>query len=129
MGEETREVRVLVVDDDEAIRLLMADVLSEARCHVLTASDGAEAVEILEERSVDLVITDDDMPRMNGLELIRWSRARLPHVSTVMITAHDPQTMAAEGWKHGASRILLKPFSDVHLLLLLGELRRAALAS
>jgi two-component system chemotaxis response regulator CheY len=126
MGEGRPELRVLVVDDDAGIRLLLADVLTEASCRVFTASDGAEAVEILEAEPVDLLITDYDMPRMNGLELIRWSQARLPHMTTVMITGHDAQTVRAEGWTCGALRILQKPFSEEHLLLLVGELRGAA---
>jgi CheY-like chemotaxis protein len=127
MGEERRELRVLVVDDDAVIRLFLGDVLREARCRVLTASDGAQAVKILEEEPVDLVITDYEMPRMNGLELIRWSQARLPQVPTVLISGYDPETVRAEGWACGALRVLLKPFSEEHLLLVVGELCGAAL--
>lgn len=126
MGEEGREFRVLAVDDDYLIRLLLADVLTNASCRVLTASDGAEAVEILEKEPVDLLITDYDMPRMNGLDLIRWSKARFPHVTAVMITGQNCQALAAEGRQFGALRVLLKPFSVEHLLSLVGEIRGTA---
>ena len=84
MGESWREPWVLVVDDAEQTRRLIADELREAGCRVWTASNGVEAVEILEAQRVDVLFTDCDMPRMNGLELIRWSRAHLPHVPTVL---------------------------------------------
>jgi CheY-like chemotaxis protein len=128
MGEEVRGIRVLVVDDDAGVRLFLAEVLREASCQVLTASDGAEAAGVLAGERVDLLITDYDMPRMNGLDLIRWSQARLPHVPTVLITGHDPETVMGEGWKGGALRILVKPFTEEHLLLLVGELCGAALS-
>ncbi len=126
MGEEGREFRVLAVDDDCFVRLLFAEVLARASCRVLTASDGAEAVEILEGEPVDLLITDYEMPRMNGLDLIRWSKARFPHVTAVMITGQDPQALAARGRECGALRILRKPVSVEHLLALVGEIRGTA---
>lgn len=129
MAQARRELRVLVVDDDANIRLLIAEQLREACCRVFTASDGEEAVEILEREPVDLLVTDYEMPRMNGLELIRWSQARLPHLPTVLITGHEPETVAAEGWRCGTLRMLRKPFSVEHLLLLVGELCGAALTT
>ncbi|HSB72882.1 MAG TPA: response regulator [Candidatus Methylomirabilis sp.] len=127
--EETRDAfGVLVVEDGDKTRCLVADVLREASCRVWTASDGVEAVEILEAERVDLLLTDYDMPRMNGLELLRWSQAHVPHVPRVLMTGLECEAVAAEAWKCGAQRILLKPFSVDHLLLILGELRLAAAA-
>ncbi len=129
MDRGQRELRVLAVDDDHGIRLLIADELTEAGCQVFTASDGQEAVSILEAEPVDLLITDNNMPRMNGLELIRWIRAHLPHVATIMMTGDPSQMTTTEAWASGVHRILLKPFSLEHLLLLVGELRGQALAA
>ena len=134
MGKENcqggqRELRVLAVDDDSGVRLLIADVLREARYRVLTASNGAEAVGILEAEPVDVLITDYHMPRMNGIELIRWSQKRLPHVGTIMMTGDTREGVATEAVKSGAHRILLKPFPYERLLLLVEELGKAALAA
>ncbi len=129
MEREQRELRVLAVDDDHGIRLLIADELTEAGCRVFTARDGQEAVSILEVEQVDLIITDNNMPRMSGLELIRWIRAHLPHVATIMMTGDPSQMTMTEAWASGVHRILLKPFSLEHLLLLVGELRGQALAA
>ena len=128
MEQSQRQLRVLVVDDDDGVRLLVAEVLREAGCLVLTACDGEEAVEILEAEPVDLLITDYQMPRMNGLELLRWSRARFPYMARVVMTGDPRETVTADAWMSGADRILLKPFSFEHLLLLVGDLRGAMVA-
>jgi CheY-like chemotaxis protein len=127
VGGARRELRVLVVDDDEGIRLYLGDVLREAGCRVLTASDGIEAVEILGALPVDLVITDYSMPRMGGLELIRWCQAILPRVPTVLISGHDFEKVPGERGEPGALRVLQKPFSEEILLLVVGELSGAEL--
>jgi CheY-like chemotaxis protein len=124
-----RDLRVLAVDDDDGVRLLIAEVLREASCRVFTASDGAAAMVILEAEPVDLLITDYHMPRMDGLELIRRSRERLPHVVTIMMTGDLRETVADEAWKSGTHRILLKPFSYEDLLLLVEELGRTVPAA
>lgn len=126
MREERRELRVLAVDDDYRIRLLLTEVLAHASCRVLTASDGAEAMKILEVEPVDLLITDYEMPRMNGLDLIRWSKGRFPHVTAVMITGQDSSALAAQGRECGVLRVLRKPFSVEDLVSLVGEIRDAA---
>jgi CheY-like chemotaxis protein len=122
-GQEHRVIRVLAVDDDPRIRLLIADVLDGPRCQVLTAANGAEAVQILLREPVDLLITDYDMPLMDGLELIRWSKARLPHVTAVIITGRNPEGLAAAGRGCGAARILSKPFGIEQLLALVNHVR------
>jgi len=127
MGEARRELRVLVADDDEAIRLTLGDVLKRAGCRVHTASDGIEAVRILEAVPVDLLITDYDMPRMSGLELIRWCQAILPDLPTLLISGHDLQAVKGGRAKHGVHRVLQKPFTGEQLLCLVGELCGAEL--
>ncbi len=127
MREERHGLRVLVVDDDEAIRLYIGEVLREAGCRVLTASDGIEAVEILGASPADLLITDYNMPRMSGLELMRWCQAHLPRLPILLISGQDPESIPVKGEKRGALRVLQKPFSEEHLLLVVGDLCGAGL--
>jgi CheY-like chemotaxis protein len=124
MEAEGREICVLAVDDDEGVRLLLSVVLTEERCRVLTASDGVEAAEILKAEPVDLLITDYAMPRMDGLELIRWTRACFRDVETVLITGHDDPALMNEAKSCGALRVFLKPFPIETLLSLAAEIRR-----
>ena len=129
MGLGRPEFHVLVVDDDDNIRLLIADVLTEAGCRVFRASSGVEAVHVLEAERVDLLITDYDMPGMNGLEVVWWCRMHLPQVATVLMTGHGPETVAQDGRDFDGLRIILKPFSVERLLIVAKELRGAALTS
>jgi DNA-binding response OmpR family regulator len=115
----------LVVDDDEGVRSWLSVVLTEVRCRVLTAADGVEAMSILKTEAVDLLITDYVMPRMNGLDLIRWTRARLPHVGSILITGNTDPAIVAAARGCGALRVLLKPFPMEELLRLPEEIRDA----
>ena len=123
MLEKHRALRVLAADDDGLILQLITEVLRETGCKVLSAADGAEALRILQTEDVDLLLTDFRMPRMNGLELIRWSRANLPYVATVLMTGDTSEWLTAEARSSGAHGILLKPFPFERLLHLLEELR------
>ena len=124
MEADGRELCVLAVDDDEGVRLLLSVVLTEEGCRVLTASDGVEAAEILKAEPVDLLITDYAMPRMNGLDLIRWTRACFRDVDTVLITGHDDPALMAEAGACGALRVFLKPFPIETIVSLAAEIRR-----
>jgi CheY-like chemotaxis protein len=117
--------RVLVVDDDEGVRLFLSLILSEEGCRVLSASDGVEGLEILRFHPVDLLITDYNMPRMNGLDLISWSRMRLPEVPAVLVTGQEDPALEAAARACGALRVFLKPLTLDELLLLIGQIRRA----
>ncbi len=119
------EICVLVVDDDEGVRSWLSVLLTEARCRVLTAPDGVEATSLLKTEAVDLLITDYAMPRMNGLDLTRWTRTCLPHVGVIVITGNNDPALAAAAHRAGALRVLLKPFPMEELLPLAEEIRQA----
>jgi two-component system, NtrC family, response regulator AtoC len=123
--DEGREIRVLVADDDEGVRLYLSVILSEEGCRVLSAPDGFEGWEILKTNPVDLLITDYKMPRMNGLDLISWSRLHLPEVPAVLMTGQEDPVLEAAARACGALRVFLKPLPLEELLLLIGRLRRA----
>lgn len=123
MSKNRRDLHVLVVDDNAALRQHLAEALALWGCCVFTASDGVEAMKTLENERVDLLITDYDMPRMNGLDLIQWSKVRLPQLIAVLITGHTSQELTAAGRRCGAWRVLLKPLSAQHFLSLLEEVR------
>jgi DNA-binding response OmpR family regulator len=108
--------RVLVVDDDFHIRKLIAGSLSGADYRVDTAKDGAEAWEALNDASYTLLITDHDMPRMTGFELIRKLRSANMALAVVLVSGAMP---IEEIERHPALRIramLAKPFNILELL-------------
>lgn len=125
MQDDGCEICVLIVDDDEGVREWLSVLFSEARSRVLTASDGVEAANILKTEAVDLLITDYAMPRMNGLDLTRWTRTCLPHVCVVVITGNNDPAVESAARDSGAFRVLLKPFPMEELLPLVEEIRQA----
>lgn len=114
--ENTRGKSVLVVEDEDGIRSFMAEHLSQDFV-VETAANGQQALEILEQGHVDLVISDIMMPVMDGLELCRRVKAdeRLSHTPIVFLTAKNDVDSKIEGLKAGAEAYIEKPFSFDYL--------------
>jgi CheY-like chemotaxis protein len=101
--------RVLLVEDDVAIRGVYAKVLASAGHTVVTAGNGLEAVERLDEGAFDAVVSDITMPGMSGMALLRAIRARDPSIPVILITACPDVQSAAEAVERRALRYLLKP--------------------
>jgi two-component system chemotaxis response regulator CheY len=121
----TRLARVLIVEDDDGIRDMVDIVLSAAGYEVLTASDGADALEVIGGGPPDLVLLDMRMPVMDGWEFARRYRAGpAPHAPIVVMTAaRDAAQRAAE---IDANGYLGKPFDMAELLRLVSQLARPA---
>ncbi|RME23856.1 MAG: sigma-54-dependent Fis family transcriptional regulator [Deltaproteobacteria bacterium] len=120
--------RILVVDDDRAVRSALRVNLGKAGWEVQLARDGAEAVDCLRSRPVDVVLSDVMMPNMTGLELLRVVRERWPETRVVMMTGHGSVPDAVEAMKAGADDYVIKPISRDELLVILSRaLREKAL--
>ncbi len=102
--------RVLVVDDEKVIREILSDFLSMEGYVVRTVEDGLAALEELEQRSYNLVITDLKMPRMGGLELLEEINRRAWNLLCVIMTGFGTVETAIEAMKKGAYDYILKPF-------------------
>ncbi len=112
---------VLVVDDDESVRLLLSDVLEEAGYDVHAVEDGQSALQALDERPVDVVLLDLHLPKVSGLNVL----AALPSLRTdarfVVMTAFGTVDSAVEAMKLGAYDYIRKPFDGDELLLLVSR--------
>jgi putative nucleotidyltransferase with HDIG domain len=109
--------RILVVDDEEAIREVVSTLLEAQGYECMVASSGKRALPLLEQNQFDLVLSDIVMPDMNGLELLERVRALNHDVPFIMITAlHDIST-ALEAIRRGAYDYILKPFERDQLFL------------
>ncbi len=102
--------RVLVADDEKVIREILSDFLTMESFVVRTVENGREAIEELEQRSYDLVITDLKMPQMGGIELLEEINRRGLDVLTVIMTGFGTVETAIEAMKKGAYDYILKPF-------------------
>lgn len=106
--------RILAVDDEPSARLLIARVLQRAGYEVTPAASAEEALQMLDEgKRFDLLITDKNLPRINGLELIRKARQIIADIPVVLITA-APDAAAVSGERLEA--YLAKPFKNLNAL-------------
>jgi two-component system, NtrC family, response regulator AtoC len=107
---------VLVVDDDEEMRFLLEDQLREARYDVISAANGPEALDRLGSSRVDVLVTDNVMPGMKGVELLSEVRSREPEIPVVIITAFGSIEYAVDAMRAGAYHYVAKPFRMDQLL-------------
>ncbi len=108
---------VLVVDDEEMVRNLMATVLEDAGFEVLTANDGVEALDVFEANSdrIRLILLDMMMPRMNGEEVYTEIRAKNPDTSVILMSGFS-EDQVTRGIPGDSARFLKKPFQITDLL-------------
>jgi DNA-binding NtrC family response regulator len=109
------EVVILLVDDEEGYRELISRVLTKAGYEVLQAADGLQALSLLEESNVDLVISDILMPNLNGYGLVARLRAKWPTMPVILTTGFLSQE-AAKSMMNGSVDFIPKPINAERLL-------------
>src|SRR5688572_20409496 len=107
---------ILLVEDDRDVLRMYAQLLRPAGYPVVEADSGGDAERILRTSSVDVVITDLRMPRMDGVAILRIAKQADPEIIVILITAYPTVDTAVEALKAGASDYLAKPFSVERLL-------------
>jgi CheY-like chemotaxis protein len=121
-------LRVLVVDDDEPMRVFVSRVLRDAGHEVTMAADGDEAIAMLPKlTSLDLLVTDEVMPRMPGHELARLVRAREPSIRVLYLTGFSDQLFKEKRALWADEAFLDKPCSDKAVLEAVALLMHGAL--
>jgi excisionase family DNA binding protein len=107
---------VLVVDDETDLCEVYARILTRAGFRVKTAAGGAEAIALLDENLPDLLITDQLMPRVNGIEVLAHARSKAPHLPVIISTGYPDSDLLAKALEHGAFTLLAKPVTQGQLL-------------
>jgi signal transduction histidine kinase len=103
--------RILVVDDEEAIREMVAKIITSLGHDAAMARDGKEALEILKKEPFTVLITDLKMPEMDGFELMKSVQVEFPEIHIICMTAHGVATTYTEVVACGATDYITKPFS------------------
>ncbi|HJT22574.1 MAG TPA: sigma-54 dependent transcriptional regulator [Nitrospira sp.] len=117
------KAKILIVDDDPDIAMMLEDRLQASEYHTVTAQDGVQALELVEQEAPNLMLLDLDMPRLTGLDVLK----RLPKVRpsedlpVIVMTAHGSIEAAVEAMKDGAYDFLTKPLDKDHLLLVIAK--------
>ena len=111
------EPRVLVVDDEEEVRTLLARSLRRRGYHVEEAADGIEGISRVEQAPPDVVVTDMAMPRLDGLGLLKALKERHPDLPVIVLTGHGSMENVLQAMREGALfDYLMKPLPDLALL-------------
>ena len=107
--------KILIVDDEEDVRLFVADFFGERDFNVETAGSGEDALEKIEKSVPDLVLLDIMMPGIDGLECLEKIKKKYPNVTVIMITALKDETRMEKAKRLGALDYIVKPFSLSYL--------------
>ncbi len=118
--------RVLVLEDELGFQTLLTEVLGGAGHEVVSAQSGAVALDLAAERPFDLLLVDNRMPGISGLEFLKRFRAIDPHAPVIIMTAYADVPVVVEAMRLGVIDFLVKPFSLDSLLPLVERSLRAA---
>jgi len=109
-----KNMKILVVDDFSTMRRIVKNILRQLNfVNIIEADDGSTALEILQREKIEFVVSDWNMPKMTGLELLKVIRAddALKHIPFLMVTAEAQQENIIEAVKSGVSNYIVKPFT------------------
>lgn len=115
---------ILVVDDNLSMVKTLADILDARGFGIYSASSGEEALKILENHHVDILLTDVRMPDMNGVALYRETRETHPNLTTFLMTAYAADDIIQQGMNEGIKTVLSKPLDIDFLLTLFSAVKR-----
>jgi len=101
-------MKVLIVDDNEEVRLLLRDHLPVSADEVYECADGTEALSLFKKHRPDWVLMDQEMPKMDGITAIREIIAEFPKANICMVTAFDDESLREEALAAGASGFVAK---------------------
>jgi two-component system response regulator FlrC len=107
-----KKKKILIADDEEFIRILIAEALKTHDYQIDVAENGVEAINYIAKTPYDLVITDYMMPKMDGLELTQQIRAKYPSTPILIVTGYGP---VHEFLNSGVTACIMKPFSVFEL--------------
>jgi two-component system response regulator PilR (NtrC family) len=110
-------ISILIVDDEAIMRNLLQKILAREGYQLDTVADGASALEYLEKNTVDIVISDLKMPRMDGFELLKQIKNKYPSVGVIIMTAYGDTFTVKDALLLGADEYITKPFKSYEISL------------
>ena len=123
-------MRLIIVENDPVLRRAMAQVLKRDGMQVLAQpSDGAEALEAMERLSPDVILTDCEMPHVDGIEFVQRLRAAGDQTPVVMLSGQTEPAQIAQATAAGVNRYLIKPVTAETLASVLRQTWRSAAAA
>lgn len=121
---EIRKLKLLFIEDEEELLKIICDALQKLGINYLTATNGKEGLEVLAKNSdIDVIITDINMPIMNGLEMIKELNKQGSKIPIVVMSAHTEEEYIDEAKVQGISEYLLKPFDFIKFIDIMSNLK------
>lgn len=114
-------MKLLIADDSKPARMLTVRALKKYKIEIFEASDGEEAYDILEEQDFDLVLLDNNMPKLRGVELLLRLQSESKKVNVIMISARNDKTTIESAKSSGAMDYIIKPFKMESLIEKINE--------
>ena len=115
---------ILIVDDNPSMASTLVDILVLKGFDTFVASSGAEALQLLSEHPIDVLLTDVIMPEMDGVTLYRQTRRAYPQLITILMTAYAADELIQQGMAEGIKTVLTKPIDIDFLILLLSTYKK-----
>lgn len=127
MDNKSAQKRLLVIDDEENMRHMLASLLGKAGYLVDTASDGYEGLQMIDRNQYDFILCDIKMPRIDGMEFLKSARDKIADTTVIMMSAYGTIDIAVKAMKLGAYDYISKPFKtdEVYLALKKAEERES----
>jgi YesN/AraC family two-component response regulator len=121
--DKLKQLKIIFVEDEDDLITIIADTLKKLQANFLTARNGKEALELLKKHDdVDLIVTDINMPIMNGLELIENVKKDKPDMPMIIMSAHTEPEYIKSAEELGVRDYLLKPFDFIKFINLVASL-------
>ncbi|KAB7885066.1 response regulator [Poseidonibacter ostreae] len=115
--EKLRGLKLLFVEDEKDLLSIISDALTKLQANFFTANNGLEALDILKNNpDIDAIITDINMPLMNGLDMIENIREQNIQIPIIIMSAHTESEYITRASNHGVSEYLLKPFDFIKFI-------------
>lgn len=119
-----KSLKLLFVEDEKDLLNIITDTLTKLQANFLTALDGEEAIKMLDENpDIDLIVTDINMPNMNGLELIETVQGKGVNKPFIIMSAHTEKEYMDKAKSLGIENYLLKPFDFIKFIELVSTLK------
>ncbi|MBI5150118.1 MAG: sigma-54-dependent Fis family transcriptional regulator [Candidatus Omnitrophica bacterium] len=120
--ESEKAVQILIVDDEPLIRKSLYEILRIEGYRVQMAGSGEEASGILSKNDINIVVTDMQLPKMNGIELLETIKKRSPHTEVILVTGYGTIESAVAAMKKGAFDYITKPINDNEIKIIIQKL-------
>lgn len=121
--DELRKLKLLFVEDEADLLGIIIDTLNKLEANALTAQNGLDALDVLEKNpDIDAVITDINMPHLNGLDMIKEMKQRGFEQPVIIMSAHTETEYISKAKEYGVNDYLLKPFDFIKFIDLIASM-------